>query len=74
MGNNDMIQVPKVMIAGQIVGPVWFAKRPNSAYDDFMSKYMDCKCDGAVGGNIFKSFSMTIDYPKKAAWFYRGSK
>ncbi len=72
-GNNDLIRVPLVVVAGKKIGPIWFAKRPNSAYDEMMSQYMDCKCAGAIGGNVLKYFDITLDYPNKAAWFYRNS-
>jgi hypothetical protein len=72
-GKNDLIRVPKLKIADLDVGPVWFAKRPNKAYDEFMSKFMDCKCAGAVGGNVLKSFEIVVDYPNKAAFFNKAN-
>jgi hypothetical protein len=69
-GNQPLIRVPVVVIAGKKVGPVWFARRSNDAYDKMMAEYMDCNCDGAIGGNAFRSFkTITIDYPGRAAWF-----
>jgi hypothetical protein len=68
-GNQDLIQVPVVMVAGKKVGPVWFAKRADKVYDEGMSQYMDCKCAGAIGGNVLKDFEIILDYPKKEAWF-----
>lgn len=68
-GKNDLIRVPKLKIGDLEVGPVWFAKRPNKAYDEFMSKFMDCKCAGAVGGNVLRSFEIVVDYPNKTAFF-----
>ncbi len=68
-GNNPMIRVPSVEIAGFKTGPIWFAKRPNSAYDKMMAELMDCKCAGAVGGNVFRDFDMVLDYPHQKAWF-----
>ena len=69
MGNQALIQVPKIEIAGYSIGPVWFARRSNKAYDEMMAQYMDCKCAGAIGGNVLKNFSITLDYPAKTAWF-----
>ena len=71
MGNYDLIRVPLVELAGYKVGPIWFAKRPNKAYDEYMSQYMDCKCAGAIGGNVLKNFEVIVDYPAKSAWFYK---
>lgn len=34
-----------------------------------MSGYMDQPVVGALGGNVFRHFMMTIDYPKRAEWF-----
>lgn len=68
-GNHDLILAPVIEIAGKKVGPVWFAKRPNKSYDEMMSQYMDCKCAGAIGGNVLKYFEIMLDYPKKTAWF-----
>ena len=70
MGNHPIIRVPEIEIAGKKIGPLWFARRPDSAYDEFMAAYMDCKCAGAIGGTALKAFkSITLDYPAKSAWF-----
>lgn len=69
MGRKPLIKVPEVTVSGKKVGPVWFAARNDSSYDLEMANLMDCKCDGAVGGNIFKYFRMTLDYPNSSAWF-----
>lgn len=66
-----LIQVPEVTIAGWTLGPVWFTERPDGAFGlpGGMSKYMDKPVLGAVGGNVFRHFRMTIDYPNATAWF-----
>lgn len=64
-----LIEVPKVEIAGWSVGPVWFTERPDHSFRDFMSSMMDKTVDGAVGGNVFRHFVMTIDYPHATAYF-----
>lgn len=65
-----LIEVPRVEIAGWSVGPVWFTERPDRNFGiDGMSKYMDRIVSGAVGGNVFRHFVMTIDYPHEAAYF-----
>jgi hypothetical protein len=66
---SDMIEVPDVEIAGAHVGPVWFTHRPDSAFHDFMSGMMDKRVEGAIGGDAFRHFVMTIDYPKAVAYF-----
>ena len=64
-----MIEVPEVEIAGQRVGPVWFTRRADSNFHEYMSGMMDARVDGAIGGNAFEHFVMTVDYPRAAAYF-----
>lgn len=64
-----LIEVPNVEIAGWSVGPIWFTERPDHNFHDVMSSYMDKQVEGAVGGNVFRHFVMTIDYPHEAAYF-----
>jgi hypothetical protein len=64
-----IIEVPEVEIAGWSVGPVWFTERPDRAFHDMMSSMMDKRIEGAVGGNVFRHFVMTIDYPQATAYF-----
>jgi hypothetical protein len=66
---SRLIEVPRVEIAGWSVGPVWFTERPDTAFHDFMSSMMDKRVEGAVGGNVFRHFAMTIDYPHATAYF-----
>ena len=66
---SDMIEVPEVDIAGFTVGPVWFTHRPNAAFHEMMSSMMDRRVEGAVGGNAFRHFVMTVDYPNAMAYF-----
>lgn len=70
--DSRLIEVPEVDIAGWRVGPVWFTERPDAAFGDQpggMSSYMDKPVVGAVGGNVFMHFAMTLDYPSAQAWF-----
>lgn len=70
--DSRLIEVPEVEIAGWRVGPVWFTERPDAAFADKpggMSSYMDQPVVGAVGGNVFMHFTMTLDYPSAQAWF-----
>jgi len=64
-----IIRVPRLQIAGFVLGPVWFTERPDSNFHDMMASLMDRPPEGAVGANIFEHFQMTIDYPKRIAWF-----
>jgi hypothetical protein len=65
----DVIEVPTVNIAGYDVGPIWFAKRPNRAYDGMMSPLMDKPILASIGGQAFKSFRITMDYPNQRVTF-----
>ena len=70
-GEAAMIQVPGIEVAGHAVGPVWFSERPDSAFHGFMAQWMDQAVDGALGGNAFRDFRITVDYPSAAATFER---
>ena len=64
-----IIEVPEVEIAGWSVGPVWFTEQPDKSYHEYIAQWMDKPTEGAVGGNVFRHFAMTIDYPHDAAYF-----
>jgi hypothetical protein len=64
-----IIEVPEVEIANWSVGPVWFTEQPDKAFHEYMAQMMDKSTEGAVGGNVFRHFVMTIDYPGEAAYF-----
>lgn len=66
-----MVEVPKIRVAGEEVGPVWFTLRPDSNLHDFMSSMMDAQVEGALGGNALRFFRVTVDYPKRVAIFRR---
>lgn len=66
---QDMIEVPDVEIAGAHVGPVWFTHRPDKNFHEYMSGMMDKRVEGAIGGDAFQHFVMTIDYPNAVAYF-----
>jgi len=68
-GKMSMIEVPRVELGGASVGPIWFTWREDSNFHDYMSSRMDQQVEGAIGGNAFAHFVMTIDYPGAAAWF-----
>lgn len=64
-----IIEVPKVEIAGWLVGPVWFTEQPDRAYHEYMAQWMDKPTEGTVGGNVLRHFAMTLDYSRETAWF-----
>lgn len=64
-----MIEVPEVEIAGWRVGPVWFTYRPDANFHRFMSQFTDVRIEGAIGNNVFREFTMTVDYPGGRATF-----
>ncbi|MFZ6011875.1 MAG: hypothetical protein ACOYXT_16155 [Bacteroidota bacterium] len=68
-GPADMIEVPKVKIGNNIVGPVWFSMRPDEAWSKGMIQSMDKVVKGAVGGSAFKYLKVTIDYNTELAKF-----
>ncbi len=68
---QTMVEVPKIRVAGEEVGPVWFTLRPDPSFHDFMSGMMDAQVEGALGGNALRSFRVTVDYPKRVAIFRR---
>jgi hypothetical protein len=66
-----MIRVPEIAVAGYVVGPVWFAMRPDRNFHQFMSQWMDRKVEGAIGGSALRYFRVTVDYPRAVALFER---
>jgi hypothetical protein len=66
----DLIEVPEIMVAGHTVGPVWFARRPDRNFTEYMSQWMDQPVQGAVGGSCFKYFeSVVVDYVVRKGYF-----
>ena len=66
---SDAIEVPSMRIAGHTVGPVWFVKRSNRAYDEMMSDMTDKPILAAIGGEAMRQFRVTLDYPRQRATF-----
>lgn len=64
------IEVPQIEIAGQTVGPVWFAERPDGVFQQYMASMMDRPTWGALGGSAFRHFRVVIDYPASRGCFY----
>lgn len=70
MGSGEaMIEVPEVTIAGYSVGPVWFTRRADKNFHEFMSQWMDRRIEGALGGNALRFFRIVVDYPQQSAFF-----
>lgn len=65
----SMIEVPSVEVGGYLTGPVWFTQRPDKAFHEYMSQWMDRTVEGALGGNILKPFRVSVDYPSAVAVF-----
>lgn len=65
---NAMIEVPRVTVAGFTVGPVWFARRPDSNFAEWMSSMTDKPIVGAFGGSGLQYFRLVLDYPRSTAW------
>jgi len=66
----DLIEVPEITVAGHTVGPVWFARRPDRNFTEYMSQWMDQPVQGAVGGSCFKYFgSVVVDYVVRKGYF-----
>lgn len=66
-----MIEVPLVTVAGYSVGPVWFTRRADKNFHEYMSGFMDKRVDGALGGNALRHFRVTVDYPGAVAVFQK---
>jgi hypothetical protein len=67
--SEAMIEVPSVKVGGYDVGPVWFTRRTDKNFHEFMSRFMDKTIEGALGGNVLRAFRLTVDYPGAAAYF-----
>jgi hypothetical protein len=70
-GGTAMIQVPAVEVGGYRTGPAWFSERPDKAFHEFMAQWMDQPVDGALGGETFRGFRITVDYQAARAVFER---
>ena len=65
---ETLIEVPLVQVAGVGTGPVWFTRRAD-AHLDWISRFMDKRVSASMGGNFFRHFRVTIDYPAAVAYF-----
>jgi hypothetical protein len=71
IGNEPIIEVPAVTVAGHTVGPVWFTRRPDPNYHQFASFWTDRRVEGSLGGSALKYFRVSLDYPNAVAVFER---
>lgn len=69
-----MIEVPQLTVGGFTVGPVWFTVRPDKAFHQYMSQWMDQPVEGALGGSALHYFRVTLNYPDEKAYFDKPPK
>lgn len=74
LSGEDMLKIPQITIADHIVGPVWFTRRADHNFHDYMSSMMDRKIDGAIGGSALKYLNVIVDYPNETAYFGVGKR
>ncbi|MCP3893540.1 MAG: hypothetical protein GY706_02780, partial [Bacteroides sp.] len=72
LSQEPMIRVPSVKLGNRIVGPVWFTKRANRNFHDYMSSMMDRRIDGALGGSALQYIRIIVDYPSEVAYVSNG--
>jgi hypothetical protein len=70
MSHEDLIEVPEVEVAGQHTGPLWFTRRGDGSYA-WISSFTDAPISASIGGNCFRHFRLTIDYPGAVAYLER---
>ncbi len=68
---EPMIEVPHIGVGVHSVGPVWFTRRADKNFHEYMSQWMDRRIEGALGGSALKFFRVTVDYPGAVAVFER---
>jgi hypothetical protein len=68
---NAMIEMPKLLLGGYEIGPVWFTARDDDAFDTYRSSMTDMRIDGTLGGNALRFFKLTVDFPNAVAVFQR---
>ena len=68
-GGSDLLEIPIVEIGDLKIGPIWFASRQDEIYNKYSTQMMDKNIDGAVGGNVFNHYKVTIDYPDSLIYF-----
>lgn len=69
---SPMIRVPKIKLGEQFIGPVWFTKRADHNFHNFMSSMMDRRVSGALGGSALNYVRIIVDYPNETAYVANG--
>lgn len=60
---SDAIEVPRVKLGEQTVGPALFARRPDAVWgEEGMAQSMDRVVKGAIGGSALRYLRVVIDY------------
>jgi hypothetical protein len=72
ISKSPMIRVPKIKLGNQLIGPVWFTKRAEHNFHNFMSSMMDRRIDGALGGSALHYVRIIVDYPDETAYIANG--
>lgn len=62
IGNSAVIEVPRLTLGETTLGSTWFERRPNAAFHQHMSQWMDERIDGALGASAFQQRELIIDY------------
>lgn len=62
-----MMEVPKLRLGGFEVGPVWFMARSDSYFRNQVSRKLDRRVIGSLGGNALRFFRVTLDLPNAVA-------
>ncbi|HVX44468.1 MAG TPA: hypothetical protein VHC49_11310 [Mycobacteriales bacterium] len=58
-----MIEVPNIRVGTLDTGPVWFTRRADHNFTEYMSQWMDRTVVGGLGGNALRAFRLVLDYP-----------
>ena len=72
LSKSPMIRVPKIKLGERFVGPVWFTKRADHNFHNFMTSMMDRRIDGALGGSALQYVRIIVDYPNETAYVKNG--
>lgn len=63
----DLVEVVATSESGREVGPVWFTRRPDRAFERTVDPWMDRPVVGALGGSALRYLRLTISYPRGVA-------
>lgn len=65
LAKEDMLEVQEIKIGTLSIGPVWFTRREDTNFTQYMSAMMDTTVYGAIGGSALKNLDIVIDYPEE---------